>query len=102
MSESVTPPRSLCILRLSAIGDVCHIVPVVRTLQQAWPETAITWVIGRVEARLLSLLPGVEFITIDKRSLRAAAVALRRALRGRPFDVLLPMHTRCVPGCIRR
>jgi heptosyltransferase I len=93
MSEFVTPPRSLCILRLSAIGDVCHIVPVVRTLQHAWPEAAITWVIGRVEARLLSLLPGVEFITIDKRSLRAGALALRRSLRGRRFDVLLHMQT---------
>jgi heptosyltransferase I len=93
MSEFVTPPRSLCILRLSAIGDVCHIVPIVRTLQHAWPETAITWVIGRVEARLISLLPGVEFITIDKRSLRAGAVALRRALRARHFDVLLQMQT---------
>ncbi len=93
MTEFETPPRSLCILRLSAIGDVCHIVPVVRTLQQAWPQTAITWVIGRVEARLLSLLPGVEFITIDKRSLGASALALRRALRGRRFDVLLHMQT---------
>ncbi len=93
MSEFVTPPRSLCILRLSAIGDVCHIVPIVRTLQHAWPETAITWVIGRVEARLISLLPGVEFITIDKRSLRAGTVALRHALRARHFDVLLHMQT---------
>ncbi|HEX9472909.1 MAG TPA: glycosyltransferase family 9 protein, partial [Steroidobacteraceae bacterium] len=93
MTEFPTPPRSLCILRLSAIGDVCHIVPIVRTLQRAWPQMPITWVIGRVEARLLSLLPGVEFITIDKRSLRAGAVALRRALRGRHFDVLLHMQT---------
>src|SRR5260221_11283677 len=93
MTEFPTPPRSLCILRLSAIGDVCHIVPIVRTLQHAWPEMPITWVIGRVEARLLSLLPGVEFITIDKRSLRAGAAALRRALRARHFDVLLHMQT---------
>jgi len=32
------PPRSVCILRLSAIGDACHVVPIVRTLQQAWPR----------------------------------------------------------------
>ena len=42
-------PESLCIIRLSAIGDTCHTVPVVRAIQAAWPETAITWVIGRVE-----------------------------------------------------
>ena len=93
MSDPVTPPRTLCILRLSAIGDVTHVVAIVRTLQQAWPDTAITWVIGRVEARLIGLLPGVELIIIDKRSLRAGALALRRALRGRRFDVLLHMQT---------
>lgn len=92
MSEPTTPPKSLCILRLSAIGDVCHVVPIVRTLQQAWPETAITWVIGHTEARLMSLLPGVEFITIDKRSLLGSMRALRAALRGRRFDVLLHMQ----------
>lgn len=93
MSNPVTPPRTLCILRLSAIGDVTHVVAIVRTLQQAWPDTAITWVIGRIEARLIGLLPGVELIIIDKRSLRAGALALRRALRGRRFDVLLHMQT---------
>ena len=93
MSDPVTPPRTLCILRLSAIGDVAHLVAIIRTLQQAWPDTAITWVIGRVEARLIGLLPDVELIIIDKRSLRAGALTLRRALRGRRFDVLLHMQT---------
>jgi heptosyltransferase I len=92
MSNETTPPRTLCILRLSAIGDTTHVVPIIRTIQHAWPGTAITWVIGRAEARLLQLLPGVEFITIDKRSLRASALALQRALRGRRFDVLLHMQ----------
>ena len=92
MPDPVTPPRSLCILRLSAIGDTCHVVPIVRTLQQAWPETRITWVIGRIEARLMSLLPGVEFITVDKRSGWRGSRALRASLGGRRFDVLLHMQ----------
>jgi heptosyltransferase I len=92
MPDPVTPPRSLCILRLSAIGDTCHVVPIVRTLQQAWPATRITWVIGRIEARLMNLLPGVEFITVDKRAGWQALRALRAALSGRRFDVLLHMQ----------
>jgi heptosyltransferase I len=84
------PPRSVCILRLSAIGDACHVVPIVRTLQQAWPATQLTWIIGRSEARLLRLLEGVEFITVDKRL--AALPALRAALTGRRFEVLLHMQ----------
>ncbi len=92
MPDPVAPPRSLCIVRLSAIGDTCHVVPIVRTLQQAWPETRITWVIGRVEARLMSLLPGVEFITVDKRARWRALRELRATLRGRRFDVLLHLQ----------
>jgi heptosyltransferase I len=85
-------PRSLCILRLSAIGDTCHVVPLVRTLQRVWPTTQLTWIIGRAEARLMSVLPGVEFITIDKRDGLRAASILRTALRGRRFDVLLHLQ----------
>jgi heptosyltransferase I len=85
-------PRSVCILRLSAIGDTCHVVPIVRTLQQAWPTTQLTWIIGKAEARLLSLIEGVEFITVDKRSSLGAARSLRRQLRARHFDVLLHMQ----------
>ena len=40
------PPKRLCIVRLSAIGDTCHTVPVVRAFQDAWPDTEITWIIG--------------------------------------------------------
>jgi heptosyltransferase I len=83
------PPRALAILRLSAIGDTCHVVPVVRTLQTAWPTTRIAWIIGKAEARLMSLIDGVEFITVDKRS---GLGAVREALRGREFDVLLHMQ----------
>jgi heptosyltransferase I len=86
------PPRTLCILRLSAIGDTCHVVPVLRTMQQVWPDTQFTWVIGKPEARLMSLIEGVEFITVDKRAGFGARRALRKQLRGRRFDVLLHMQ----------
>ncbi|HEX4388207.1 MAG TPA: glycosyltransferase family 9 protein [Steroidobacteraceae bacterium] len=89
MLSFAEPPRSLCILRLSAIGDTCHVVPLVRTLQRAWPATQLTWIIGKTEARLMSLIEGVEFITVDKRARLAAA---RAQLRGRRFDVLLHMQ----------
>ena len=86
------PPRSVCILRLSALGDACHVVPIVRTLQRVWPDTELTWIIGKAEARLMSLVDGVEFITVDKRAGFGARHALREQLRGRHFDVLLHMQ----------
>ncbi len=104
-----TPPRSVCILRLSALGDACHVVPVVRTLQQVWPQTRLTWIIGKAEARLMGLIEGVEFITVDKRAGLAVGRELRSRLAGRRFDVLLHMQlslrasliSRLVPARIR-
>jgi heptosyltransferase I len=92
MPSFAEPPRSVCILRLSAIGDVCHVVPIVRTLQQAWPATQLTWIISKTEARLMSLIEGVEFIIVDKRASPAARRAQRQQLAGRRFEVLLHMQ----------
>ena len=86
------PPGHLCILRLSALGDVTHTVPVVNALRARWPEVKITWIIGKLEHRLLSGLPGVEFIVFDKRGGWAEVGKLRAALSGRQFDVLLHMQ----------
>jgi len=86
------PPQSLCIIRLSAIGDVCHTVPVVRALQDAWPSTKLTWIIGKTEHSLLKGLTGVEFIVLDKARGLAGYSDVRRALRLRRFDALLHMH----------
>ena len=85
-------PQSLCILRLSAVGDICHALPVVRTLQAHWPETQLTWIIGKLEASLVGDIPGIEFIVFDKsRGLRAYQ-DVRQRLRGRRFDALLHMQ----------
>ena len=87
-----SPPRSVCILRLSAIGDVCHALAVVRTLQQAWPATRFTWVIGKLEAKLLGHLPDIEFLVYDKAQGLKGVNTLRKQLHGRQFDVLLHMQ----------
>ena len=92
MPSLISTPQNICILRLSAIGDTCHVVPVLRTLQQAWPASHVTWVIGALESRLMGTVAGVEFITVDKRAGRAARQELARRLRARQFDVLLHMQ----------
>ena len=90
--SSPSPPRSICLLRLSALGDVTHVLPLVRTLRRAWPGVALTWIIGKGEQRLLDGLDGVEFVVYDKASGLAGMRALRRQLAGRRFDVLLQMQ----------
>ena len=85
-------PQTICVLRLSAIGDVCNAVAAVQAIQRRWPETKITWVIGKVEAMLLEGLPGVEFVIFDKKAGMQGYKDLRAALKGRKFDVLLQMQ----------
>ncbi len=86
------PPSSLCIVRLSAIGDTCHTVPVVRAIQDAWPSTALTWIVGKTEYSLLKGLEGVEFVVLDKSRGWRGYADVRQALGGRRFDALLHMH----------
>ncbi|WP_376696361.1 glycosyltransferase family 9 protein [Wenzhouxiangella sp. EGI_FJ10305] len=83
------PPSSLCLLRLSALGDVCNTVPLVRALQRAWPGTALSWIVGKAEHRLVHDLPGVEFIVFDKKGPFAGFRQARRSLSPRHFDALL-------------
>ena len=87
-----SPPDSVCILRLSALGDATHVVPVVRTLQRHRPGIAITWIIGKAEAAMLKGLEGVEFVVFDKKSGWAGLRQLRSTLAGRRFDALLQMQ----------
>ena len=94
--KSVLPlaeqPEKICILRLSALGDVTHVLPVVSALRDHWPETSITWIIGHNERRLLQGLTGVEFIEFNKRGGWPEVRTLARRMRKRKFDVLLQMQ----------
>ncbi len=85
-------PQSICILRFSAIGDVCHAVATVQAIQKHYPKTKITWVIGRVEYQLVKNMPNVEFIQFDKSAGFSAYNHLRKALANRYFDILLHMQ----------
>jgi heptosyltransferase I len=82
----------IAIVRLSALGDVTLMLPVVETLKRALPRAHITWIIGAAAYRLLEGYSGVEFVVFDKSHGWRAYSDLRRRLAGRRFDVLLAMQ----------
>lgn len=82
----------MCLLRLSALGDVTHVVPLVRTLQAARPDTPIHWIIDKAGHKLLDGLPGVTFHAYDKKSGMAGVKELRRELPSGRFEALLQMQ----------
>ena len=88
-SLAKSAPASICILRLSALGDVTHVLPLINRLAKVWPETKLTWIIGAFEHKLVKDLPNVEFITLNKKDGLSGLNDVRRQLRGRRFDALL-------------
>ena len=85
----MSAPDSICLLRLSALGDLCHCIATVRAVQRRYPDARLTWIIGKGEYRLVRDLPGVEFIVYDKNGGIGALLRVRKALGDRRFDVLL-------------
>ncbi|MFY1027942.1 glycosyltransferase family 9 protein [Actinobacillus seminis] len=87
------PPKSLCILRLSAIGDTCHVLAAVQQIQRHWQQTRITWIIGKTEAALFRHVKGIHFVIYDKKSGWKGVLALWKQLKDCHFDALLNMQT---------
>lgn len=82
-------PRRICLVRLSALGDVVLATALVQTLRKSFPDAQLTWITSAMTRDLLGGLAGVEFITLPRPMRLRDYLALRRALRGREFDVLL-------------
>lgn len=74
------------------MGDITHTLPVLRTLQKNWPDTSISWIIGKTEYELVRNIPNVEFIIFDKSQGLVGLHKIRQQLKKRHFDVLLHMQ----------
>ncbi|VAW53832.1 ADP-heptose--lipooligosaccharide heptosyltransferase II [hydrothermal vent metagenome] len=95
------PPETLCLLRLSALGDITHVLPTLRTLQKHWPTTKITWIIGKSEYQLVKAIDNVNFIIFDKSAGRSSYLQLKKQIKqhlnsnafaDNTFDILLHMQ----------
>lgn len=81
--------NSICIVRLSALGDVLMAVPLIRTLQANLPHAKLTWIISRPAFDLVEGMDGVEFIVIDKPNSLMDYWRFKKQMSHRTFDVLL-------------
>ncbi|MBD1576845.1 glycosyltransferase family 9 protein [Vibrio sp. S11_S32] len=92
MALFTTAPNSICILRLSAIGDVCNTIAAVQCIQRQWPTTKITWITGKLEAQLIHDLPKVDVVVFDKKEGIKGYFSLWKKLKDQKFDALLHMQ----------
>ena len=100
MQNKLSVPKSICVVRLSALGDVLMLVPLIRTLQAYFPEATITWVISRPAYDLVAGIHGVEFIVIDKPDNLLDYWHLRQVFSKRNFDVLLATQSSFRANCL--
>lgn len=83
---------SVCLLRLSALGDVSHLLPMLHAWRQQRPADRLSWILGAGEAQLLAGIPGVELLPFRKRDGWAGMRALWQRTRSVQFDALLLMQ----------
>jgi ADP-heptose:LPS heptosyltransferase len=101
MAAMVRAPRRLGILRLSAIGDVVHALPLAMGLRRAFPEARITWVVQAHAAPLLENHPAVDDILVYPRRGGPGVWARFLAdLRGRRFDATVDPQGNVKSGVI--
>jgi heptosyltransferase-1 len=98
---------NILIVKLSAIGDVVHALPVAYALKQCFPGARITWVVEKPSYDLLTNNPYIdEIIIFDKPRLkklsgfRDYAPSFVRLLKSRRFDLALDLQALFKSGAI--
>jgi heptosyltransferase I len=98
------PPREICIVMLSAIGDAVHVLPVANALKRAWPDCRITWVIQPTAYQLVRNHIAIdEFIIFRRRRGIQSWRSFREIMdemRDRRFDLLLGLQVYFKAGLI--
>ena len=86
------PLQKICILRLSAIGDVVQASIAVNALKLSYPRLELTWIIGKTEYELLAHLNDIDFIVFDKNKVLKSYKLIAKRLSSRKFDAMLLMQ----------
>lgn len=91
----MTSPRSIVVVKLSAIGDVLHGVPVAVALKRAFPRARIGWAVEGRAADVLAGHPAVDHLfRLPRGWLKSpsAVLGLRRQLRAFAPDVAIDLQ----------
>ena len=86
---------------MSAVGDAVHVLPLLTALKRRSPSTHITWVLQPGPASLVEGHAAVDdIVRFDRASGWRAFVDVRRALRGRRFDIVLDLQVYLKAGIV--
>ena len=94
-------PERICIVMMSAAGDVVHVLPVINAIKRARPASHITWVLQPGPATLAQGHPSVdEIILFDRSRGWRAFLDARGALAPKRFDVVINLQVYFKAGII--
>lgn len=89
--------NSICILRLSALGDICNLLPSIWQLRANFPKAKIVWIIGKEGLELLKSVDiaadNIEIVLYDKSTGFKGMRAIWHKLKPIKFDVFCIMQT---------
>lgn len=94
------PPRRVCVIKPSALGDIAHAVPVLSALRELFSASHISWVVNKAYEPLLAGHPHLNAtIPFDRGAyrrspLKAVTYSLQFAdhLRRRRFDLVIDLQ----------
>jgi heptosyltransferase I len=82
----------ILIVRLGALGDIVHALPVAAALRERYPDAQVDWLVDRRHAALLDLVPVINRrVTVDSRRWGASFGAVR-VLRRERYDVAVDLQ----------
>jgi heptosyltransferase I len=90
VSDAPVGPRAVLIVRLGALGDIVHALPLAAALRATWPDARIDWLVDVKHRAVLDRVAGLSnIVTIDTRQLRGdvGLVPVVRRLRSAHYDV---------------
>jgi heptosyltransferase I len=89
------------IVMMSAVGDAVHVLPLLNALKRHAPASRVTWVLQPAPATLVRGHPAVDDIVVfDRAQGWRGFASVRRALRERPFDVVLDLQVYFKAGIV--
>jgi lipopolysaccharide heptosyltransferase I len=77
------------IVKLGALGDVVHAIPVAAALRRAFPSARIDWLVSAKHREILDLVPVIDRRLVMNDSRMVAAI---RELRGNEYDVAIDLQ----------
>ncbi|MBI4486928.1 MAG: glycosyltransferase family 9 protein [Acidobacteria bacterium] len=91
-----SPPSRILLVRLGALGDIVHAIPVAAALRRAFPSARIDWLVSARHREMLDLVPVIDRrLVVNDRAGASGGASLLHAiggLRRAHYDVAIDLQ----------